>query len=179
MNVKILSWNVLGLNDRDKRLQVRSLIKHWGADVICLQETKIELVSRRLGRSLWGIHHVDWIFLGSIGAAGGILLMWDRRVVEKIDEAVGDYSVSCRFRGVVDLFEWAFSGVYGPQTDRERSLMWDELAGLVSWWGIPWCIGKGFNVTRFPTERLRGEAFNPAIQGLGGSLPSYSSKAAP
>ena len=48
MNVKILSWNVCGLNDRNKRLQVRSFIKQWGADVICLQETKIELVSRSL-----------------------------------------------------------------------------------------------------------------------------------
>jgi hypothetical protein len=94
--------------------------------------------------------------LGSVGASGGILLMWDRRVVEKIDEAVGDFSVSCRFRGVIDQFEWAFSGVYGPQTDRERSLMWDELAGLASWWGIPWCVGGDFNVIRFPTERLGG-----------------------
>ena len=90
--------------------------------------------------------------------------MWDRRVVEMIDEAVGDYSVSCRFRGVVDHFEWAFSGVYGPQNDRERSLMWDELAGLASWWGIPWCIGGDFNVTRFPTERLGGATFNPTMQ---------------
>ena len=97
---------------------------------------------------------MDWIFLGSIGASGGILLMWDHRVVEKIDEAVGDFSVSYRFRGVIDQFEWAFSGVYGPQTDRERSLMWDELVGLASWWGIPWCVGGDFNVIRFPTEKL-------------------------
>uniref|UniRef100_A0A2N9FW69 Reverse transcriptase domain-containing protein n=1 Tax=Fagus sylvatica TaxID=28930 RepID=A0A2N9FW69_FAGSY len=35
----------------------------------------------------------------------------DRRVVEKIDEAVGHFSVSCRFRNVVDNQEWAFSGL--------------------------------------------------------------------
>ena len=110
MNVKILSWNVRELNDRDKRLQVRSFIKQWGADIICLQETKIELVSRRLVRNLWGIHHVDWMFLGFVGASGGILLMYDRRVVEKIDETVRDFSVSCRFKGVIDQFEWAFLG---------------------------------------------------------------------
>jgi hypothetical protein len=33
------------------------------------------------------------MFLGSIGASEGILLMWDHRVVEKTDEAVGDFSV--------------------------------------------------------------------------------------
>ena len=33
--------------------------------------------------------------------------MWDRRVVEKLAEVVGQFSVSCRFRNVGDNFEWA------------------------------------------------------------------------
>lgn len=33
--------------------------------------------------------------------------MWDRRVVEKLEEVVGQFSVSCRFRNVRDNFEWA------------------------------------------------------------------------
>jgi endonuclease/exonuclease/phosphatase family metal-dependent hydrolase len=77
MNAKILSWNVKGLNERDKRLQVRNLLKFWGADVVCLQETKLYLITRAIVRSLWGIHHIDWLYLGSIGASGGILIMWD------------------------------------------------------------------------------------------------------
>ena len=93
--IKLQSWNVRGLNDRDKRHQVRYLLKLWGADVICLQETKLDLITRGIVQSLWGIHHVDWVYLGFEGASGGILLMWDRRVVEKIDEAMGLFSVSC------------------------------------------------------------------------------------
>jgi hypothetical protein len=31
-------------------------------------------------RSVWGCVHVDWLYLGSKGALGGLLLMWDRRV---------------------------------------------------------------------------------------------------
>ena len=42
---------------------------------------------------------------------GGVLVMWDRRMVEKIDEAVGRFSVSCKFKNVVDHFVWAFTGV--------------------------------------------------------------------
>ena len=114
-------------------------------------------------RSLWGIHHVDGVYLGSNGASGGILLMWDRRVVEKIDEAVGLFSVSCKFRSIADQHEWAFSGVYGPHSDGERRVMWDELAGIASWWGTPWCVGGDFNVIRFPTERLGADQFTPAM----------------
>ena len=81
------------------------------------------------------------MYLGSMGASGGILIMWDIRVVEKLDEAVGYYSVSCKFWSVIDSHEWIFSGVYGPQNDGERRLMWEELAGNISWWESPRCIG--------------------------------------
>ena len=53
MNLKIISWNVQGLNDRDKRLRVRNMVKRWGLDVICFQETKMELITRAVIRSLW------------------------------------------------------------------------------------------------------------------------------
>ena len=31
--------------------------------------------------------------------------MWDRRVVEKMDKAVGHFSVSCKFKNVGDKFK--------------------------------------------------------------------------
>jgi hypothetical protein len=57
--------------------------------------------------------------------------------VEKIDECVGKFSLALTFRNVEDHFTWAFVGVYGPNYDRDRGLLWDELAGLLSWWNLP------------------------------------------
>ena len=68
--------------------------------------------------------------------------------------AKGQYSISCRFKNVQDHFEWAFSGVYGPNVDADRFILWKELAGVRSWWGVLWCIGGDFNVIRFPSEKL-------------------------
>jgi exonuclease III len=62
MNLKILSWNVRGLNDREKRLQIRNLLNLWKADVICLKETKLKVVSRSIVASLWGCQHLDYLF---------------------------------------------------------------------------------------------------------------------
>ncbi|KAG6634181.1 hypothetical protein CIPAW_12G101400 [Carya illinoinensis] len=28
------------------------------------------------------------------------------------------------------------------------------MAGICSWWDLPWCIGGDFNTTRFPCERV-------------------------
>ncbi|XP_050281855.1 uncharacterized protein LOC126722746 [Quercus robur] len=75
MNVKIISWNVRGLNEQDKRLRVRNLIRKWGPDVDYFQETKIGLINRAVIRSLWGGQHVDWSYLGSCGASSGDLVM--------------------------------------------------------------------------------------------------------
>jgi hypothetical protein len=53
---------------------------------------------------------VDWYCLDSRGASGGILIVWDRRVVEKIDEWVGEFTLAVTFRNVEDHFTWAFAG---------------------------------------------------------------------
>ena len=98
--------------------------------------------------------------------------MWDTRVVEKIEDVVGNYSVSCKLRSVVNQSEWVFSGVYGPQTDRERLLMWYELAGISSWWDVLWCIGGDLNVVRFPTEKLRGHFFTQAMEDFSNFISS-------
>ena len=113
----------------------------------------MELITRDFVRSLWGCQHVDWVYLSSIGALGGILVMWDRRAVEKLDEAVGQFSVSCKI-GMRGTILNGFFGLYGPNVDREKKLMWEELEGLNSWWSLPWCVGGDFNAICFSLERL-------------------------
>lgn len=58
MKVKILSWNVQGLNRRNKRSTLKSLIRKWGVDINCLHETKIENWNVTLHRQIWGIDGV-------------------------------------------------------------------------------------------------------------------------
>ena len=87
---------------------MRNLLRQWRVDIVCLQETKLDFVSRRTIYSLWGCPYADFCYVASSGAFGGILLMWDKRVVSRLDMEVGDYVAACRFKNVVDGFEWAF-----------------------------------------------------------------------
>jgi exonuclease III len=89
MQPKIISWNVRGMNEHEKRIKIRRRLREWKADIVCLQETKMEVINTEVVRSVWGCVHVDWTYLGARGASGGILVMWDRRVVEKIEDCVG------------------------------------------------------------------------------------------
>jgi hypothetical protein len=153
MKPRILSWNVRGLNKRRKRLRISNLLRDWKADVICFQETKLKSLSRSVLHSLWRCNHFDWCSLDSSGASGGILIMWDTRAVEMVEKCVGEFTLAVSFKNVADNFVWAFAGVYGPNSGFDRRRLWDELAGLCSWWSLPWCIGGDFNVTRFSSER--------------------------
>ena len=104
MNLKILSWNVKGLNDRRKRSIVKNLLRDWKCDVICLQETKLTGMDKQMAGNLWSYPFVDWVALDAAHTAGGILLMWDRRVLERTEVLVGSFSMSVRWQGVGDGF---------------------------------------------------------------------------
>ena len=163
MNLRIISWNVRGLNVRAKRRRVSNSLRMWNGDVVCLQETKLEVVDLAVVQSLRGSPFVDWEYQASKGASGGIVILWDKRVVEKLDSVSGEFTLSCKFRNVGDNLEWAFSGVYGPNSNSARGILWDELAGISNWWSLPWCIGGDFNVVRYPNERLKGGSLTSAM----------------
>ena len=49
-----------------------------------------------LVRSLRVGRHLDWGAVNSRGAAGGILVFWDNKLVELVDLVEGVFSISCR-----------------------------------------------------------------------------------
>lgn len=63
-------------------------------------------VSKEEGKEIWRNRWVEWIHFDAVGTAGGVLVlvMWDSRVVDKIDDEYGMFSASCLFQNVVDGF---------------------------------------------------------------------------
>ena len=114
MILRLLSWNVRGLNNPRKRQVCKNFLKEWKCDIVCFQETKIAFIDIAFVRSLWGSPFIDWDALDAVQTSGGVLLVWDKRVFEKMDVIVGQFFVSVLLRGVVDVFVWAWTGVYGP-----------------------------------------------------------------
>ena len=174
MNLRLLSWNVRGLNNPRKRQVCKNLLKEWNCDVVCFQETKVASIDSAFVRSLWGSPFIDWVALEAVQTSGGVLLVWDKRVFEKMDVIVGQFSVSVLLRGVVDDFVWACTGVYGPNEDSQRSFLWEELLQVQARWPMAWCLVGDFNIIRYPSERLGCELFSPAMFAFSDFIESNS-----
>ena len=72
--------------------------------MVCIQETKIQNMDCSIVRSLGVGRYLDWRAANVEGASRGILVFWDKRILELVDLEVGLFSISCQFRNVEDGF---------------------------------------------------------------------------
>ena len=128
MTLRLLSWNVRGLKNPRKREVCKNLLKDWKCDIVCFQETKVSSIDVAFVRSLWGSPFIDWAVLEAMQTSRWVLLIWDKRVFEKLDVIVGQFSTNVILRGVVDDFVWACTSVYVPNDDGQQASLWEELS---------------------------------------------------
>ena len=74
MKLKIVSWNVRGANDRDKRKIIKAFLNSHRAELVCLQETKIQNWDAGMVRSCGVGRFSQWGTVDALGAARGIFL---------------------------------------------------------------------------------------------------------
>ncbi len=70
---KFLSWNVRGLNSRDKCVAVKAVIRFCRCGIVCLQETKLSSVSASKFFTFCGYHLREYCTLDASGTRGGCL----------------------------------------------------------------------------------------------------------
>lgn len=95
--MKVLSRNVRGLGERKKRILVRDVLLWEKPDFLILQKTKKDRFPRKCIHSLWGGHSVEWACLESVGASGGILILWDGNLFKSVEVVKGVFSISTSF----------------------------------------------------------------------------------
>ena len=164
MKVKIISWNVRGVNDPEKRKVVKNFIRSQRVDLVCLQETKIQGMNKALVHSIIVGRFLDWKSLDAEGTVGGILLSWDKRRLSLMESEYGSFSFSCMFTTMEDDFQWMFMGVYNPVDRSFKDFFWEELGSIRGLWNGPWCLGGDFNEILSPNERSGGGRISLAMR---------------
>ncbi|KAG5561224.1 hypothetical protein RHGRI_004297 [Rhododendron griersonianum] len=75
--MKILSWIVKGLSNREKRNKIKKTVRDLKIDMLLLQETNLKDISKAVIGSLWGVTDCDYLEVDAIGSAGGPLTIWN------------------------------------------------------------------------------------------------------
>lgn len=144
---------VRGLGNRDKLVVVSNCIASSQPDLVCLQETKLRVMSDMIVKEVCGLNSISWLALPSWRALGGILLLWNADILEVLVHEIGAYSVSIRCRLVGSFDEWVFSGVCSPTVAGDVVDFLEELDDIFARWNLPWCLGGDFNLVRYSHER--------------------------
>lgn len=95
--LKILSWNVKGLGRPLKCHLVKDVILTSQADIVYLQEFKLQEIHSSTWRSIGGMCINTFNFLPALGIASGIIITWDLSQVNGTLIHKGTFSITIEF----------------------------------------------------------------------------------
>lgn len=153
--LKIVVWNVRGLNARARRLAIRTLLDTTDASIVCLQETKMELICSSVVLDTLGSEFDDYTYLPAQGTRGGILLAWKSRAVTITAPLFTTNTLSARVATTAGT-PWWLTVVYGPQEDAAKVAFLQELHQIRADCPGPWMLCGDFNLILCAEDKSTG-----------------------
>jgi exonuclease III len=154
--MKIISWNIRGLNGHSKQKMLRDLIIAEKPDIMMLQETKCATEDMdKLLPYCWkqgkGISTV------ATGTAGGLALLWNPSSVTLEKNFTTKWSISAAYRLIGSNKPGYLTNVYGPASSRDKQAFLRNLEYLVTLTeGNRWILGGDFNMIHNLDEKRGG-----------------------
>lgn len=90
-------------------------------------------------------------------------MLWDNRIWRGASFQIGSYTLTCKFEALFQDFECHLTEVYAPNYRHERKNAKEEIGAVRGLMGGPWAICGDFNITRFPSEKIKSSRRSPAI----------------
>jgi exonuclease III len=154
--MKIISWNIRGLNGRSKQKLLRDLIFAEKPDVLLLQETKCS--NEDLNKLLpYSWKQGEAVSIAAAGTAGGLAVLWNPTTVRLENFATTRWSITAEYRLIGSNQPGHITNVYGPANPREKQTFLRSLDYLPSLLKHKhWIIGGDYNLIRTLEEKKGG-----------------------
>jgi len=152
--IKIISWNIRGLGDFEKRREVSQLVREKKSFIICIQETKLSVFDGVVCKSVWYDSNVDFSFQSSSGASGGLVMLWDCTEVEVWASLQFEHVIGIHGRFVKSGEEFTLLNVYAPCDVSRQQALWLNISQRLSAFSDHnICVWGDFNIIRWAEER--------------------------
>ncbi|XP_062075282.1 uncharacterized protein LOC133779324 [Humulus lupulus] len=154
----ILSWNVRGLNKREKQRSLHAFCSLNKIGIGAFLETKLR--GNKLEEKM-ASQFVGWKFYKGTANEGRILLVWQLNImsVEVLQDS--DQFIHAYVKELCSGREFYLTFVYGKTTIQERIQLWQDLSCL-SFPVTPWLVAGDFNSMFEFDDRLGGRAVSAA-----------------
>lgn len=124
-NIKILVWNIKGINSQDKWDAIRAKISESACHILCLQETKREQFDMfYLKKFCQGI--LTDFFLPVIDASGGLIIIWNSSFFNASPVHANSYAITTKIDCFLNNSSFHLTNVYGPSAS-------DQKLGFITW----------------------------------------------
>jgi len=148
--MKIITWNIRGLNGKSKQRILRNCIKSEDPDILMLQETKYaENMAEEIFKRF--CHTCNYIYTDSKGATNGLAILWNPATVI-IEQTLSTIStLTAYYRPIGSNKDGVITNAYGPQTSQEKDLFLNNLSYLGMLVGHKrWIVGGDLNIGKSP-----------------------------
>lgn len=120
-NCLLLNWNVRGLNEGARKDAVNKLVKDTRSTIVCLQETKLQLVDQNtVTRTIGAKFANSFAVLPVEQTREGILVAVNEDFFDLSNILLFPHSVIAPISMRADGLQWQITVVYGPQVDAQK-----------------------------------------------------------
>ena len=151
-SIKILFWNIRGLNSQEKWDAVRDKISESACQVLCLQETKRETFDYFYIKRFCPKPLDQFAFFPSVGASGGLLTVWNSSIFVGSIVQMNSYAITVKLVCKLDNKTFHVTNIYGPANPAQKLGFVTWLINLDSSEFDDWVLGGDFNLIRNPEK---------------------------
>eukprot|EP00253_Pinus_taeda_P026862 PITA_26862 len=151
--MKLLSWNIRGLNGPQKGKILKNLIMDEKPTILFLQETKCNLTFlERIAAKAWPGGKVTAV--DAQGASGGLAILWDAGKIQLLNIHVNKHFIQAIFHLLGMNVYGHITNVYFPQESQQKAEVLETLSHLNQDRSHPlWVAGGDFNMIASLEER--------------------------
>jgi exonuclease III len=147
-NWKLLCWNVKGINSVNKWTAIKSKIQETSCDIICLQETKRELLDLPYIKNFCPPTYDSFEYVPSERFSGGIISFWKSTRFNAHKIFQNNFALSLELVSTMSGASWVLTNVYAPCTVQGRLDFLDWFGSIDMADDIDWLIVGDFNLIR-------------------------------
>ena len=128
--MNIITYNTRGLGRGVKWPAIRRLVNKHHIDLLCIQESKKEVIERSMCQALWGDSEVCWVVQPAINTAGGILCLWSEKTFKMERKIIGTGFVMLSGKWIQEDQLVNIISIYSPCDIQSKRLLWETIKQL-------------------------------------------------